>query len=120
MNKNVQSLSQGSLSNAAGNEENPTNNFGNNSSQAPVLYYIETILRDFDFLYELNTQEIERIFISRTGYGEGSRGAGGVIKIWGRTTPLNDASKKEKALSLIDASDGFTPAKKFYLSLIHI
>ncbi len=112
LSRNIQSISQtNSLS--ISSEEDVINAIGNNSSQAPTLFYNGTILRDFDFLYKLNTQEIERIVINKTGYGEGSRGAGGVIKIWGRTTPLN-ASAKKKALSLIDASEGFTPSKKFY------
>ncbi|MGB5663341.1 hypothetical protein [Eudoraea sp.] len=69
----------------------------------------------FSFLYELYTAEIERIEVNpRPDVTEGVNGAGGVIKIWTRRTPLvpTDATAMNK--SFIDTTHGFDVPKKFY------
>ena len=69
----------------------------------------------FSFLYELYTAEIDRIEVNpRPDVTEGVNGAGGVIKIWTRRTPLvpTDATAMNK--SFIDTTHGFDVPKKFY------
>ena len=69
----------------------------------------------FSFLYELYTAEIDRIEVNpRPDVTEGVNGAGGVIKIWTRRTPLvpTDATAMNK--SFIDTTHGFDVPKKYY------
>ncbi|MBT8294664.1 MAG: hypothetical protein KJN70_15465, partial [Eudoraea sp.] len=69
----------------------------------------------FSFLYELYTAEIERIEINpRPDVTEGVNGAGGVIRIWTRRTPLKGNSNDVNNRSFIDTTNGFVVAKKFY------
>jgi hypothetical protein len=69
----------------------------------------------FSFLYELYTAEIERIEINpRPDVTEGVNGAGGVIRIWTRRTPLKGNSTNADQRSYIDTTNGFVVAKKFY------
>ncbi len=69
----------------------------------------------FSFLYELYTAEIERIEIDpRPDVMEGPAGAGGVIRIWTRRTPLQGNSAAADKRSFIDTTNGFDIPKKFY------
>jgi len=68
----------------------------------------------FSFLYELYTAEIERIEIDpRPNVLEGPSGAGGVIRIWSRRTPLQGNPDAQKR-NFIDTTNGFDVPKKFY------
>ncbi len=69
----------------------------------------------FGFLYELYTAEIERIEVNpRPDVSEGINGAGGVIKIWTRRTPLLPTEATDLKKSFIDTTYGFDVSKKFY------
>ncbi|MGB5780611.1 MAG: hypothetical protein WBM42_01945, partial [Eudoraea sp.] len=100
---------------------------------APVIYLDGTRLRaespprsgpmgsawtgtlGFSFLYELYTADIERIdFNPRPSVLEGPIGAGGVISIWSRRTPLQGSSANADKRKFIDTTYGFDVPKKFY------
>lgn len=100
---------------------------------APVIYLDGTRLRSespprsgpmgsawsgtlgFSFLYELYTADIERIdFNPRPNVLEGPSGAGGVISIWTRRTPLQGNSAAADKRRFIDTTYGFDVPKKFY------
>jgi hypothetical protein len=100
---------------------------------APVIYLDGTRLRSesparsgpmgnawsgslgFSFLYELYTADLERIeFDPRPNILEGPAGAGGVISMWSRRTPLQGSSANADKRKFIDTTYGFDVPKKFY------
>jgi hypothetical protein len=100
---------------------------------APVIYLDGTRLRSesparsgpmgnawsgslgFSFLYELYTADLERIeFNPRPNILEGPAGAGGVISMWSRRTPLQGSSANADKRKFIDTTYGFDVPKKFY------
>ncbi|XLS30644.1 hypothetical protein ACJD0Z_07410 [Flavobacteriaceae bacterium M23B6Z8] len=82
---------------------------------SPILYFDDTRLSGgFDLLYQLRTIEIERIVFEPIGITEGSRGLGGVIRIWSRKNSLFPDFEKEKKQTFIDTSIAFQPEKEYY------
>ena len=74
------------------------------------------VLKDFDFLYQLPTEDIEAFYIDKTGGGEGTRGAGGVIRIYTRrgSNPLIDNKNTVPQSTKITVNSGFERVKEFY------
>jgi hypothetical protein len=86
-----------------------------NNQQPPILYFDGTrLVDDFDFLYQLRSTEIERIVVEPVGVSEGSRGAGGVIRIWSRKGSLFENVEKKKPSAYVDNRIGYVPVKKYY------
>jgi hypothetical protein len=86
---------------------------------SPAIYLDGTRLTSngggFPFLYEMSTWEIERIsFVATPDVTQGVAGAGGIIRIWTRKTPLYAKEISERKKTFIDTSQGFDLPKKFY------
>ena len=90
----------------------PTNFSG--TPLVPLVFFNDVPLSDFSILYRLRTEEVERIVVNQQGFGLGVRGAGGQIKIWGRSTPLNTDRRKQLPFYTADVTEAFNPSKKFY------
>ncbi len=86
---------------------------------SPAIYLDGTRLTSnidgFPFLYEMSTMEIERIsFVATPDVTQGVAGAGGIIRIWTRKTPLYAKEISERKKTFIDTSNGFDVPKEFY------
>lgn len=69
---------------------------------------------NFDFLYQLRSSEIERLVVEPFGVSEGSRGAGGVIRIWSRKGSIFGDVERDRNKILIDNSISYVPVKEYY------
>ncbi len=99
------STSQGQGSGFGGVDKTPTNPVGGAFQDTG----------SFSSLYELYTAEIERIEVNpRPDVTEGINGAGGVIKIWTRRTPLLPSETSDLNKNFIDTTYGFDVSKEFY------
>ncbi len=108
-------LAEGS-SPASSSSQSQSNGFGgiNKTPETPVESSFQSS-GGFSFLYELYTAEIERIEVNpRPDVTEGIKGAGGVIRIWTRRTPLQGNSSVADKKRFIDTTNGFDVPKKFY------
>jgi hypothetical protein len=57
---------------------------------SPLVMLDDVPLSDLSILYQFSMANVEKILIDRLGFDAGIRGAGGVIKIYSRITPLID------------------------------
>ncbi len=87
-----------------------------NSSGTPIVYYDGVRVQDFTFLFGLRSNFVEGIVIDRLGFGMGVDGAEGVIRIFSRQTPLNNAQKKSNNFAFSSrVENGFSKSKTFYM-----
>ncbi|XLS30645.1 hypothetical protein ACJD0Z_07415 [Flavobacteriaceae bacterium M23B6Z8] len=85
------------------------------NQQPPIIYYDGTRLADnFDFLYQLRSSEIERLVVEPFGVSEGSRGAGGVIRIWSRKGSIFEDVERQRDRVLVDNTISYLPVKEYY------
>ncbi|WP_340202013.1 hypothetical protein [Ascidiimonas sp. W6] len=85
------------------------------NQQPPIVYFDDTRLAGgFDILWQLRSTEIERIVVEPIGISEGSRGAGGVIRIWSRKGSIFGDVEKQRQKVFIDNSISYLPVKEFY------
>ncbi|AXT61855.1 hypothetical protein D1816_16320 [Aquimarina sp. AD10] len=85
-------------------------------SNSPQVFLDGVLLSNYDILFNFRTEEVERIFIDRTGSITGLRGAG-TIEIYTRKIPLGGyktGSKVRSTVSKHKIKDGFEPKKEFY------
>ncbi len=95
----------------------------------PIIYLNDVRLTFFDVLYRFPTSQIESYYFERSGASEGSRGAGGVIRIYTRRDSevtsvfaQDDIAKKWGSLQGAPsgkyyeyrAKHGFEKTKEFY------
>ncbi|WP_394749784.1 hypothetical protein [Spongiimicrobium salis] len=95
----------------------------------PIVYLNDVRLRFFDVLYKFPTSQVESYYFERSGASEGSRGAGGVIRIYTRRDSevqsvfaKDDIAKKWSSLQGAPsgkyyeyrAKHGFEKTKEFY------
>ena len=67
-----------------------------------------------DILNNIRTEEIESVVFNRSGVGEGSRGAGGVIEITTKKTFKLGKKEYNQKFQTYVAQDGFSFSKVFY------
>ncbi|MBQ4820061.1 hypothetical protein [Aquimarina sp. MMG016] len=85
------------------------------SSINTVNVYIDDILlSDLGILWDLRTADVDRIYIDRTGYGAGARGAGRTIRLYTRRFPLVRTRTSDKDYLEYEFKKGFEPVKEFY------
>lgn len=94
----------------------PSSFVGGNYYPIPIIYLDNVRLPNFDILYKMSTNEIESFSIDKTGSREGTRGAGGVIRIYTRRLPrgYNGQYSKDENVFKYKLKEGFEPVKKFY------
>ncbi|WP_405574937.1 hypothetical protein [Winogradskyella sp. Asnod2-B02-A] len=79
----------------------------------PQIYLDDRLISDMSFFYNYRLDNVEYIYIDKTGFGMGIRGSGGVIKIY--TDPLIGTYKKYgKSFKTYKIPLPFTTNKKFY------
>lgn len=82
---------------------------------SPLVFVDDVPLTSLNILFNYSTANVEKILVDKSGLGYGVRGAGGVIKIYTRKTPLF-----EKGNTKIDVANvsipplAFQKAKEFY------
>lgn len=83
---------------------------------SPIIYVDDMVLKDFDFLYQFPTKDIESFYIDKTGGGEGTRGSGGVIRIYTRrgSNPLGGDEPNIRQSTQVTVNSGFQRVKEFY------
>jgi len=80
---------------------------------APTIYIDDRLLFSFEELYNYRMDYIDYIIIDKTGFGEGMRGAGGVIKIY--TDPLISKNNSSRSFyQEIEIPLTFASPTKFY------
>ncbi|MDT0641470.1 hypothetical protein RM553_01375 [Zunongwangia sp. F363] len=83
---------------------------------SPIIYMDNVRVQNYNFLSTLYTEDVESVYINRTGGGiMGATGIGGVIKI----NTLNDLYREKSDIDdsttfMTTAENGFAPAKEFY------
>ncbi|WP_394749785.1 hypothetical protein [Spongiimicrobium salis] len=100
--------------------------FTNAKSPQPIIYINGVRLTLFDELYRFPTSKIESYYIEKSGASEGSRGAGGVIRIFTRRDSevesvfaQDDAARRfgdvaEGKYFEYKITEGFETEKEFY------
>ncbi len=87
--------------------------FGGTTS--PLVFLDDMPLTSFNILYNYSMANVEKILIDKSGFGYGLRSAGGVIKIYTRTTPLyKDKGGKSTISNGTSAPFAFQKAKEYY------
>ncbi len=87
----------------------------NNNETA--IYIDDVLIGDPSILLTIAMQEVESVYMDGSGFGEGLRGAGGVIKIYTRRTALENISLPQGMNGVVSkhkAKIGFEPVKSFY------
>ncbi|NRR93272.1 hypothetical protein HSX10_16990 [Winogradskyella undariae] len=80
---------------------------------APQIYLDDMLISDLDYFYNFRLDNVDYIFVDKTGFGMGVRGSSGVIKIY--TDPLIGAYKKYgKSFRTYKIPLSFTTHKRFY------
>jgi len=82
----------------------------------PSIYLDNSIVYDLNFLFNLNLQDIDEIYIDQSGASDTSGGGFGTIKVFLKTGRGNNNYYKEKHTSLI-VKKGFTQNIEFKNSL---
>lgn len=82
---------------------------------SPAVFLDNVQIRSLNILYNYSMANVEKIVIDKSGLGLGMRGAGGVIKIFTRTTPLFATDGSTNKMYTSDAPPfTFTTAKEYY------
>lgn len=82
----------------------------------PIIYLDDHRLINFDLLYNVLTSDFESYYFQRSGAGEGSRGAGGVIRLYSKREKSKDKNFKNPEQSMEYVVDnGFEFFKDFYM-----
>ncbi|MEP2238836.1 MAG: hypothetical protein ABJI22_10790, partial [Maribacter sp.] len=112
----IEGLQFGSTSRVLIRAITPSSLLGANIYPVPIIYLDNARLPTFDILYKMPTNEIESFMIDKTGSREGTRGAGGVIRIYTRRLPrdYNDQYGRDENVFKYELKEGFEPVKKFY------
>lgn len=85
----------------------------NKTKASPVIYLDDIEITDLNYFYNYRLDNVEYIYIDKTGFGMGIKGSGGVIKIY--TDPLIGTYKKYgKSFKTYKVPLSFTTNKKFY------
>ncbi|WP_082113239.1 hypothetical protein [Kordia jejudonensis] len=85
------------------------------SATSPLIFLDDVQLNDFDILYQFSMGNVEKIVIDKTGGGYGLRSAGGVIKIYTRTTALYQDGDSDVTISNASVAPfAFASAKEYY------
>ncbi|RED46529.1 hypothetical protein DFQ10_101300 [Winogradskyella eximia] len=80
---------------------------------SPVIYLDDMEITDLNYFYNYRLDNVEYVYIDKTGFGMGIKGSGGVIKIY--TDPLIGTYKKYgKSFKTYKTPLSFTTNKKFY------
>ena len=72
-------------------------------NRSPVVYLDNSPLFDFNLLYSLNLNEIDEIYINKSGFGMGNDGMNGSIRIYRKidfTESTSNTKVKSKALTI--------------------
>ncbi|WP_298416680.1 hypothetical protein [uncultured Kordia sp.] len=82
---------------------------------SPLVFLDDMPLTNFNILYNYSMANVEKILIDKSGFGYGLRSAGGVIKIYTRTTPLyKDKDGKSDISNGTAALFAFQQTKEYY------
>ena len=81
----------------------------------PVIYIDGNRLFNFDVLYERPTSDFESYYFDRSGASEGTRGAGGVIRLYTKRGE-SMVNRNPQTFSYL-VVNGFEPIKRFELPL---
>lgn len=81
----------------------------------PMFYLNDMPINDPSYFYQYTMEIVDYVIINRDGFGEGMRGAGGVIRIY--TDPLKNKNGKNsiKSIRKFDFPLTFSKTKKFYV-----
>lgn len=83
-----------------------------NYDPTPIVYIDDRLINSFEELYYYRLDFVDYIMIDESGFGEGIRGAGGVIKIY--TDPLISNSSYSSTSQKIEVPLTFAAPTKFY------
>ncbi|MQP25483.1 hypothetical protein GFJ94_10440 [Flavobacterium sp. LMO8] len=78
-------------------------------SRTPIVFLDNVQLQDFTFLLNMNLNDIDEIYINKRGYGMGSDGANGSIRIYTKkTTAFKEKPNQIKSKPIV-VKNGFQP-----------
>ncbi|WP_029331575.1 hypothetical protein [Gillisia marina] len=80
----------------------------------PIIYLDDQRLSDFDVLYNAPTSDFESYYFQKSGASEGTRGAGGVIRLYSKRDNYKSKNSRPEQSSEYIVENGFEPSKKFY------
>lgn len=90
--------------------KNSRNSFSENNS--PTVFYDGFPIESNNFLKDMRLDEIDEIYINKSGFGGGIDASNGVIKIFSKPITSKAGKAKLKA-KMFTVKDGFQPYKSF-------
>ncbi len=99
---------------------NPVRILSRRNRKESSIYIDDVQMVDPFVLLNMLTSEVESIYMSNSGLGEGLRGGAGVIRIYTRKTILDKVSNTKSSTQMVfkhKVKKGFEPVKSFYRPL---
>ena len=87
------------------------NSFSENNS--PIVLYDGFPLESNNFLKDIRLDEIDEIYINKSGFGGGIDASSGVIKIFSKPISTTKTGKAKLKSKMYTVKDGFQPYKSF-------